>query len=63
MIKTTPVEFNAALWAAMSAIPMMGDGETYRQRLADFENGYNAGHKRAIEECANVVRSLARKPT
>lgn len=30
--------------AAMGCIPMIGEGPEYRQRLADFQAGYMAGH-------------------
>lgn len=41
--------------AAMRAIPMVGDGEAYRQRLADFQRGYRAGNAAATRRASKVA--------
>lgn len=49
-----------ALDAAMRAIPMVGEGEAYRQRLADFKRGYMAGHASMTRHASKLIRA-ARK--
>lgn len=41
--------------AAMRAIPMIGEGEAYRQRLADFELGYKRGNAAATRRGSKVL--------